>query len=125
MRSIQDQIKDAKLKVDELLYERDVLFLIDESASKNDEYQVYSYITSPNRRKKFAVIGYNNEKQCIAFACEWMEMSKRNRLEDMPDPEFFLLMNDVNEFVDYLAGVPLTKIFDKRKDIDKKNIEET
>lgn len=115
--SYHDKINDAKIKIDKLLYERDVFFLVTEHDTDNFEFKSYAYFaTSPKKRKLFGFIGYDITTNKVTFAAEWENMTKRNKLEGLPDPEFFILLENEEEFVDFFAGVLLTEIVSKREE---------
>ena len=113
--SIQDKINDMKIKVDKLLYEKGVFFIVTEHDADYFKFRTFAYFSAPNRRKCFGFIGYNLEENCVTFASEWKEMSERNRKEGLTEFEHFILLENEEEFSDYFAGVLLTEILNKRK----------
>lgn len=113
--SIQDKIHDAKIKVDKALYNAGVFFLIEEMEAKDDSYTAYCYLAAANGCEKFGILGFNEETKKPEFVCEWVEMSKRNEIEGVENPEAYILVKNEKEFVDYFGGKSLSKILSDRK----------
>jgi hypothetical protein len=118
--SIQDKIDDAKIKIDKALYLAGVFFIIEESEAKDGSYKTYVYMSAPNNVQKFGFIDFNEEKGKIQYIAEWIEMTKRNEVEGVENPETYIPLNNDKEFVEYFSGISLGKILENRKKSSKK-----
>lgn len=113
--SIQDKIDDAKIKVDKALYLKDLLFLIEPMEANDDSYTAYCYLSEYNGQEKFGILGFDEKTRKPEYVVEWIQMSKRNEIEGVENPESYILLKNEKEFVEYFTGKSLTKILDDRK----------
>ena len=100
---IQDQINDAKIKLDKALYEAGVSFLIEEMEAKDNSYTAYCYWSAVNGAEKFGILGFDEIKNKPEFVAEWMQMTKRNEIEGVENPESYILLKNEKEFVEILV----------------------
>lgn len=112
--NVQQLIDDEKSKIDKELYLKEVFFLVSQHDSDHD-FKVYTYISNPNGRNCFGFLGFDTEVGQVTFAVEWSEMTRRNQLELVPEPEHFILLESRDEFCEFFEGILLTKIVEKRK----------
>lgn len=108
--SIQDKINDTKIRIDKTLFEKDVFFVTEKKESDDNTYVGYIYLAAPNNNKKFGVIAFDEVKNKIQFIVLWVEMTERNILEAVEEPETYIFLNSEKEFVEYFTDISLTKI---------------